>query len=88
MSRTVYLDARKLVQPQEAHAYLSEMLSLPDYYGRNLDGLYDCLAEVKECRVILLYHTEADLSGTYGEKIINVFTDIQKENPGFTVKIE
>ena len=28
---------------ETAHTYLKEILHLPDYYGRNLDALYDCL---------------------------------------------
>ena len=31
---------------ETAHTYLKEILHLPDYYGRNLDALYDCLCEI------------------------------------------
>ena len=31
---------------ETAHTYLKEILRLPDYYGRNLDALYDCLCEI------------------------------------------
>ena len=44
MSRTVYLDARRLKERREAHTYLSKMLSLPSYYGNNMDALWDCLS--------------------------------------------
>lgn len=27
----------------ELHEYFKEVFSLPDYYGRNLDALWDCL---------------------------------------------
>ena len=39
----VILDASKMVSRQEAHRYLKEQLAFPDYYGKNLDALYDCL---------------------------------------------
>ena len=42
----VWLDARRMEERGEAHAYLRERLDLPDYYGRNLDALYDCLTEM------------------------------------------
>lgn len=40
------LDAEKLNEREAAHAYLKEMLNFPDYYGNNLDALYDCLTEM------------------------------------------
>ena len=30
---------------QRGHDYLAEALNLPDYYGKNLDALYDCLTK-------------------------------------------
>ncbi len=41
--RTIYLRAGFLCEEELAHEYLQEMLELPDYYGKNLDALYDCL---------------------------------------------
>lgn len=85
MSRTVYLDARKLKDKQAAHEYLAGMLSLPDYYGKNLDALYDCLTELKNCRVILLHEKEAALLGTYGERIVKVLKEGERDNPGIKI---
>lgn len=88
MSRTVYLDARKIKERTESHEYLARMLSLPAYYGKNLDALYDCISDMADCRVVLLHSKEAELSGTYGEKIVKVFQDGEKDNPGFELRIE
>ena len=44
----VILDASKMVSRQEAHRYLKEQLAFPDYYGKNLDALYDCLTDLGE----------------------------------------
>lgn len=40
------LDAEKLNERETAHAYLKEIFDFPDYYGNNLDALYDCLTEM------------------------------------------
>ena len=40
MVNRIALDCARLLERQEAHAYLAEALGLPDYYGRNLDALY------------------------------------------------
>ena len=54
----VWLDARRMEERGEAHAYLRERLDLPDYYGRNLDALYDCLTEMSGVELALLYAEE------------------------------
>jgi len=31
---------------KHSHDYLKEKFSFPDYYGKNLDALYDCLTDI------------------------------------------
>ena len=40
----IILDGRLMVE--NPHEYIKEQLEFPDYYGNNLDALYDCLGEV------------------------------------------
>ena len=35
----------KLIK-KEGHDYLKKALNFPEYYGKNLDALYDCLTEI------------------------------------------
>ncbi len=33
---------------REIHEYIAEKMAFPDYYGHNLDALYDCLTDITE----------------------------------------
>lgn len=79
----IILDANKLVSRQEAHLYLQEALSFPDYYGRNLDALYDCLTDLDETEVQFIHAEEA--TGTYFDRIRIVFEDAAEDNSRLTV---
>ena len=58
---------------QNGHDYLMEALNLPDYYGKNLDALYDCLTEM-ECEIELINADEVD------NDILDTFQDAAREN--------
>ena len=53
------IDCRRLADAAAAHAYLKELFSFPEYYGANLDALYDCLTEVREDVCFRLQNTAA-----------------------------
>lgn len=50
------LDGRTIESREELHTRLAEGLSLPAYYGRNLDALYDCLTDLAEKTTIVVTH--------------------------------
>lgn len=57
---TKYLDARFLGDKETAHNYLAEQFDFPDYYGNNLDALYDCLTDLGDPEDIPVVITHAD----------------------------
>lgn len=62
----------KLIK-KNGHDYLMEALNFPDYYGKNLDALYDCLCEIDtEIEIINCEKVEKD--------IIDTFKDAASEN--------
>ena len=74
------LDALQMQNRDDAHIYLKDMFRFPDYYGENLDALYDCL-----CGVQFLYVRIVNMSNDniYTKRIIRVM-----EAAGATVEVE
>ena len=52
----IELDCRQMADKQAVHAYLKQALSLPEYYGNNLDALFDILTEYEEPVELVLTH--------------------------------
>ncbi|HWQ97298.1 MAG TPA: barstar family protein [Clostridia bacterium] len=83
------LNARRMTTREEAHAHLKERLKLPDWYGNNLDALYDCLSEIGEpTRIVLHFAAKlAMLPDGYGEKLIRVLRQAAEENPNIKLSL-
>ena len=86
----IVLDEKRFKGRSRAHAYLKEKLKLPDYYGRNLDALYDCLGEIMEETVIVVPKIiqNKEYLGEYGQTMLRVFRDAAEENPALTVQFK
>ena len=86
----VELDGRGMRDRASVHAQLKERLELPDYYGRNLDALYDILTERNQPMTIVLSgasEMQAQL-GSYAEAILETLRQVEKRNPALKVHIE
>lgn len=57
------------------------MLEFPDYYGKNLDALWDCLRDVELPLEVEWkdYKESKKWLGKYGEETLKVFLDFQNE---------
>ena len=65
---------------KDGHDYLMEALDFPDYYGKNLDALYDCLCEI-EADIVLVNASVVD------KDIIDTFKDAALENDFLKLKM-
>ncbi|WP_295609884.1 barstar family protein [uncultured Methanobrevibacter sp.] len=65
---------------ENGHDYLAEALDFPDYYGKNLDALYDCLTEIS-CEIELVNASAVD------KDIIDTFKDAASENELLKLKM-
>ena len=51
--KRVILDGAAIETPGQLHDALTEALGLPEWYGRNLDALHDCLTILKDVELVL-----------------------------------
>ena len=77
------LDCGRMTDRFSVHAYLRKALNLPDYYGNNLDALYDCLQEFPDCTVVLRRVSLLEEAEGYGRALLQVFRDVADELPSF-----
>lgn len=80
----IILDGAILNEKERAHDYLKEMLHFPEYYGKNLDALYDCLTELQDVQI------KIDVDGKespYLQRILQVFEEAVEENSRIKVNI-
>ncbi len=73
----------------EIHDFFQEAFSLPDWYGRNLDALFDVLTEVREeTKVVVdLGGLERQDLGGYARQLLRVLWDAAKENERILVEV-
>ena len=81
--KTVTLDCATFTTKQQLHAALKEALSFPDWYGNNLDALYDCLTEVDTPTCLQLTNWNHDLPIAPGFE--DTFRDAAEANSCFQV---
>jgi ribonuclease inhibitor len=85
----VELDCREMTDRITAHQHLKEKLDLPDYYGNNLDALYDILTERSApmtIRVLGAKKLELQL-GRYGTALLNTLWQAAEGMPNLEIEI-
>lgn len=85
--KNVILDCENLLQKEQAHLYLAQMLDFPDYYGKNLDALFDCLTELGECTITLKGEHILHQADCYGVKVLQVLEEAAQANPRLKLEI-
>ena len=85
----VSLDGAKVKNRRGLHKYLQRALALPDYYGKNLDALFDCLTDLHEDVELVVEHPEAleQTLGFYARSLNIVLRRASQENPHLKVTV-
>lgn len=78
----IILDGCSMTSKSAAHKYIKELMNFPEYYGENLDALWDLLSTYSEIISIYLINEEAfdENLGEYGKLLLGVFQEAAYEN--------
>lgn len=87
---TVQLSGKQMSSRTALHDHLALMFQFPEYYGRNLDALYDLLTERDEETIIELTDQAVmlDALGSYGKRLTETLSQAADENPHLTFLIK
>lgn len=88
MMETVKLDGAQLCRREEAMERLAQALALPEWWGRNLDALHDCLTGLGRPVRLVLHNREDMEASPFGLRLLRVLNDSAAENPNLELVIE
>ena len=79
--REITLDCTGISGAEQLHDALAGALNFPEWYGKNLDALYDCLTSIGGETYLMLTNTEE--LGIYKNAFLWVLEDAAQANPRF-----
>lgn len=77
----IRLDGSRLCGREEAMELLGRALALPEWWGRNLDALYDCLTDLGRPVRLEVSRREAMVETAFGRRLLRVLEDAAAELP-------
>lgn len=78
---TIRLDGARLCRREEAMELLGQALALPEWWGRNLDALHDCLGDLGRPVRLELHSREVMEASPFGRRLLRVLEDSAAEIP-------
>ena len=87
--KTVTIDCAPIKTAKDFHRELAQALEFEDYYGNNLDALFDCLTDICEPTELILnnWHDLEYALKDYSGKALYVFHYACLENDSLTVTL-
>lgn len=89
--KIVELDGALFTDRVQTHEILQEKLELPEYYGKNVDALWDCLTGELELSVQIVwnnYEKSEEQLGEYARLLKTVFEEAQQEMEDLNFEIK
>lgn len=87
--KEITLDGLNMTSREIAHKYIKEIMHFPEFYGFNLDALYDMLTEISEPLSIIIINCNhiIDMLGEYGELLLETFNDSAADNDNLKLEL-
>jgi ribonuclease inhibitor len=87
----IVLDGHKFKSSDELHDLLKQKLGLPEYYGKNLDALWDCLTGWIDLPLTIVWRNFSESErylGSYAQKVLKLFRDAEQMLEGFHITLD
>lgn len=87
----IKLDFSNVKYFSDIHKIIKEAFGFPDFYGENLDALWDCMRDCCEYKLHVIVTGMEHLSSEYCkymDDVFAVFNDIHSECNDFTFEIQ
>ena len=84
------VNGKEIAEKSALHRLVASQLGFPDWYGNNLDALYDCLTDISEPTEITVLNKDALISslGGYATAFFNVLRESAAENEDILLNME
>ena len=83
--KEIVINCANIATREELHEVLARELNFPDWYGRNLDALHDCLTDLwEETRITFLHFPSLPFPSA---GLLNVLRDSEEENPNLEISL-
>ena len=83
--REITINCAKIGSREEMHDLLARELNFPEWYGKNLDALHDCLTAIYEDTRITFLHFSALPFPAAG--LLRVLRDSENENENLEISL-
>lgn len=85
------LDGTEIKSIEQLHALLKAELQFPEYYGENLNALWDCLTAWVDMplKISWVHFQESKrVLGSSADEYLELFRDAENEIKGFTIEVK
>ena len=88
--KKLVIDGREELSRAELHEKISSALDFPEWYGKNLDALYDCLTDMCDEAVIEIvdFETLSECHGKYANRLLRVILEACESNEKLHIKFK
>lgn len=83
--KNITINCAQIASMAEFHESIARELNFPDWYGKNLDALHDCLTSIcEDTEVTFLHFTSLPFPAA---GLLRVLRDSENENPRLEISL-